>query len=206
MKRSFSAETDQLRQSFDAQTAELRRSMTMEQAQFEEIKKKLQEEQAVLSEQQLKLKADLAEQKRARAAAGQRWTSGTIANVFRRWSTYTRTAKSQKKQTLDRMLKRMTQQSLWSAWRTWLGYIESHKVSEMKRSLRSELEGELRAKMSKLRQQVSTRALAQTQRQSQQQAKLCFIQWKVWAKQQRQRKRTILDKYLKRLQQTELWR
>lgn len=124
-----------------------------------------------------------------------KYRSRSKKEVFRAWRLVAHAAHSRKRVLLKKYLDRFAQLKVYQCWRNWNQFVERTRIVEVQNHMRDQLN------QVKLRQ-IQTRVQAWRQRS----LIPLFQSWRSYARTRRERKRELLDKCLRRLAQSSLYK
>jgi hypothetical protein len=131
-----------------------------------------------------------------------KWRLRVSTTPFINWRNYTRKRRTQKREVLDRMVRRITHSGIYRAWRVWQHYIECTRVSIL-RGRWNETRGELNDEIA-IHKQKRIQTLIQKWRGASLSTR--FQQWRIYSRTARAKKRIRLDQIMRRLLWNTVWK
>jgi hypothetical protein len=141
------------------------------------------------------LKNQLNKHRMARAQALiNMWRMRSLTPVFKAWRLYITQTRGRKKALMGKVVLRMQNAKLWAAWRQWVKTAELIRVTSLQNSMAAGLHAQKKRRIQAL--------MARWQKGSVQGV---FRAWRTWSREQRQRKRELLGKVVRRMGSAKLW-
>ena len=124
-----------------------------------------------------------------------RWRLGALVPTFETWRDRVVAKKARRLEVLDRTCKRIASGSMWRAMRQWRDFAEDRRVYQFKQIVHANMTAQKKARVNELITRWRQTALIPA-----------FQQWTAFVVVRRAKKRAILDKTVKRLEQNSVWR
>lgn len=120
-----------------------------------------------------------------------RWRNRSLTPAFQNWKAFATQRRAHKKELMDRILRRIKNAGLYAAWRQWTRVVEHEKVEKMKQMMQDQQGKAAERFLKKWKNRSVIR---------------CFTALRDHARENRRRKKELMDSTLKRLSQTLLYR
>ena len=123
------------------------------------------------------------------------WRLKSLTPAFKAWKAFAVTTRNRKKQLMHKVVMRMQNGPLWAAFRQWSQAAEKMKIAALRDGMKSNLNAQKKRRIQALMARWQKGTVVGT-----------FKRWRQWAQKNRQRKKELLGKVVRRMAQANVWR